>query len=93
MSEFKHESEKFGSVDLMTMLGAQSALQFLGYDPGDADGYDGPKTQAAVREFQEAQGIDVDGIIGSDTRGRLLSELDAAAVIIDDQTTESFSNT
>lgn len=92
MSEFTHQSEKFGTVDLMTMYGAQSALQCLGYDPGIADGFDGPKTQAAVKAFQEAMGIGVDGIIGSETRGKLLSEMDAAAVIINDQTTETFSN-
>ncbi len=34
MSEFKHESAKYGIIDLNTLVGVQSALQVLGFDPG-----------------------------------------------------------
>ena len=34
----------------------------------EVDGVFGDKTLAAVREFQQSQGIDVDGIVGNDTR-------------------------
>ena len=48
-----------------------AALQFLlqraGSGPGRADGLFGPLTAAAVRRAQEAAGIGVDGIAGSET--------------------------
>lgn len=60
----------------------QKVLKQLGYDLGtfgdNADGIDGnfgKVTQAAVREFQEANGLTVDGIVGPDT----LKALEAAA--------------
>ena len=45
----------------------QQALKDLGYDPGAVDGQFGSRTEAAVRAFQSAQGIDVDGIVGDVT--------------------------
>ena len=71
MSEFKHESAKYGIIDLNTLVGVQSALQVLGFDPGVADGIDGPKTKAAVKAFQESGSIAVDGIVGPTTAGWL----------------------
>ena len=48
---------------------AQEALKSLGYDLGKtgADGIFGSATQEAVKAFQEASGLKVDGIIGQDT--------------------------
>ena len=74
-----HESEKFGRIDLATTDGLQTALSFLGYDPGAVDGLDGPKTQSALKSFQEAVGIDADGLIGPNSRKALLTELESAA--------------
>ncbi|WP_394825115.1 peptidoglycan-binding protein [Pendulispora albinea] len=74
-----HESEKFGRIDLATTAGLQTALSFLGYDPGTVDGLDGPKTQAALRAFQESAGITADGLIGPNSRRELLSALETAA--------------
>jgi hypothetical protein len=45
----------------------QDRLRELGCDPGPSDGDFGPKTEAAVRAFQQKEGIDVDGIVGPDT--------------------------
>jgi peptidoglycan hydrolase-like protein with peptidoglycan-binding domain len=45
----------------------QSALQGLGYDPITIDGQFGPRTEAAVKAFQRAQGIAVDGVVGDIT--------------------------
>ena len=46
-------------------------LAFLGYDPGDCDGVDGKNTQAALRAFQQAEGLEPDGIAGQQTQARL----------------------
>lgn len=42
---------------------AQFWLQVLGHDPGPVDGTTGPRTAAAVRAFQRAQGLPVTGTI------------------------------
>ncbi len=39
----------------------QAGLQRLGYNPGPADGRMGPKTEAAIRQYQQANGMTVDG--------------------------------
>ncbi len=44
--------------------GLQTALNRLGYPCGEVDGDFGAKTEAAVRRFQAAAGIDVDGEFG-----------------------------
>lgn len=63
--------------DLRTTLGQQRALARLGYAPGDLDGFPGPRTAAAVRAFQVAAGLKVDGIIGPMTRDALARKLAA----------------
>ena len=42
----------------------QARLQRLGYDPGPLDGHFGPQTERAVRQFQRASHIAVDGVVG-----------------------------
>lgn len=74
-----HHSEKLGDIDVDTMAGVQTALSFLGYDPGTVDGIDGPNTKKAVRDFQEAEGIAADGIVGPNTRKVLLAALERVA--------------
>lgn len=55
----------------MTIKQVQQLLDYLGYDPGAVDGVDGRLTQAAVRRFQGAEGLTVDGIAGEQTQIRL----------------------
>ena len=74
-----HHSEKLGDIDVDTLAGVQTALSFLGFDPGTVDGIDGPNTKSAVRAFQEAQGIAADGIVGPNTRKVLLAALEKVA--------------
>lgn len=42
------------------------------YTSGKVDGYFGTKTLAAVRQFQQAKGLTVDGIVGKNTWSKLL---------------------
>jgi peptidoglycan hydrolase-like protein with peptidoglycan-binding domain len=43
----------------------QKRLLELGYRlPSGADGWFGPETEAAVKEFQRRNGLEVDGIVG-----------------------------
>ena len=50
---------------------AQQALQKEGLNPGPIDGYMGPRTSAAVREFQQKQQLQVTGQLDPETLGRL----------------------
>ena len=45
----------------------QIALKNAGYDPGSIDGVMGEKTEEAIKAFQKANGLEVDGRIGSKT--------------------------
>ena len=60
--------------------GAQQALRDKGFDPGPIDGRMGPRTAAAVREFQSKEGIIATGQLDAETRGRLMtSSTDSSA--------------
>ena len=75
MAMFEHNSEKFGYINIDDFDGVQKALSKLGYDPGEIDGKDGPKTQKAVRAFQAHASIKIDGKVGKETRNALTNEL------------------
>jgi len=42
----------------------QEALRLAGFYEGEIDGKIGPKTRKAIRDFQAAKGLKVDGIVG-----------------------------
>ena len=52
----------------------QQKLNELGYNCGNADGIFGKKTDAAVRNYQKANGLTVDGKVGNMTWSRLFPE-------------------
>ena len=51
--------------------GAQARLRNLGYDPGPVAGDLGARTKAALRAFQRANALKVDGKLGADTKKKL----------------------
>jgi hypothetical protein len=51
---------------------AQAALLDKGYNPGGVDGVFGPNTEAAVKAFQSANGLEADGIVGPKTWAALV---------------------
>ena len=55
----------------MTVREVQQALKQAGFDPGPIDGKMGRKTRAALRDFQQAQGLAADGRIGPHTLAKL----------------------
>jgi peptidoglycan hydrolase-like protein with peptidoglycan-binding domain len=56
-----------GTSDAATVQSIQRQLNALGCNAGNADGKLGPKTTAAVRWFQTAAKLPVDGIVGPQT--------------------------
>lgn len=55
----------------------QKGLTTLGYYKGTIDGVMGPLTMGAVKNFQRAYGLKVDGIVGNATKSTLARALDA----------------
>ncbi|PRO65607.1 S41 family peptidase [Alkalicoccus urumqiensis] len=53
----------------------QIMLNGLGYDPGRTDGYFGEQTEAAVRSFQEANGLEASGEVDEETAGALQEQV------------------
>jgi peptidoglycan hydrolase-like protein with peptidoglycan-binding domain len=53
------------------VLASQEALKQKGFDPGPADGMMGPKTRAALKEFQKAETINSTGRLDAETMARL----------------------
>lgn len=61
----------------MTIKQIQALLVYLGYDPGEVDGWDGQNTRAAVLEFQKQEGLEQDGKPGPATQKALLAAVAA----------------
>jgi N-acetylmuramoyl-L-alanine amidase len=60
---------KLGALSpVASAKGVQQRLQNLGFDCGPIDGIVGPRTRAAVRNFQAKFGLPPDGILGPQTR-------------------------
>jgi hypothetical protein len=59
---------------LAAFAAVQGGYRALGYNIAQ-DGYDGPKTRAAVSDFQRKQGLVVDGVHGPTTEKRLIASV------------------
>jgi peptidoglycan hydrolase-like protein with peptidoglycan-binding domain len=57
----------------------QQALKDKGHDPGAVDGKMGPKTQAALRDFQSKEGLKASGRLDADTMAKLGVQAKAGA--------------
>lgn len=57
----------------------QQELKNKGFDPGEVDGICGRNTIAAVKQFQRQQGLEVDGIVGSQTTTALFAGAPSAS--------------
>lgn len=68
-SPYMRDEDGYTDVSL-----CQARLDVHGFPCGKVDGIYGPKTEAAVRSFQRAMGLDTDGICGSKTWAALDEE-------------------
>jgi len=68
---------RIGMVDRQVSL-AQWALEVGGYEPGGVDGFAGDMFDAALRRFQEHQGLVVDGVAGAGTWPHLMRFVNVA---------------
>lgn len=60
-----------GAVNLPQVKELQDKLRAAGHDPGDSDGWYGQKTADAVKAYQQANGLKVDGDAGPQTLAKL----------------------
>jgi phage tail tape-measure protein len=59
------------SIGSPVVRSAQQALEARGYNPGAVDGMMGPSTENAVRDYQRAQGLTVNGTLDQPTLSSL----------------------
>jgi hypothetical protein len=63
-----------------TVQEIQTALKNAGYYPGAIDGKAGPMTKKAIEDFQQANGLQVDGKVGPKTWGLLGKYLSSGSI-------------
>ena len=74
----KSETGEAAPKDIqMSMRDVQTALKNAGFYKGTIDGKIGKNTRKAIRSFQKANDLKVDGIIGSKTKDALAKYLNA----------------
>lgn len=61
-----------------TIRSVQQSLSEQGYDAGPVDGIMGPKTREALKEFQQAQGLDASGELNEQSLAEMGLEREAA---------------
>jgi peptidoglycan hydrolase-like protein with peptidoglycan-binding domain len=71
--------ESTGTMKSEQVKAVQQALKDKGHDPGAVDGKMGPKTQAALRDFQSKEGLKASGRLDADTMAKLGVQAKAGA--------------
>ncbi len=69
----------------------QQELADVGCHPGAVDGVIGPKTDAAILEFQKADGIEADGELGPETEAALKKAVEEGRKVCGENTTTTTS--
>jgi peptidoglycan hydrolase-like protein with peptidoglycan-binding domain len=67
LHRLKAEEASSTSMSTPEMPHVQQRLNELGFDAGHVDGFWGPNTQAAIRNFQDSRGLNVTGRIDEKT--------------------------
>jgi His-Xaa-Ser repeat protein HxsA len=67
----KRKSSARSAASREQVKAVQQALKEKGYDPGAIDGALGPKTRAAIQDFQKKEGLTVTGRIDTETLAKL----------------------
>lgn len=62
-----------------TVIEIQTALKNAGFYTGQIDGKSGPVTKKAIEDFQKANGLQADGVVGIKTWALLSKNLNTAA--------------
>ena len=60
-----------GTTKHQRVMAAQQALKDKGHDPGTIDGQMGPRTRAALADYQKAEGLKETGRLDDETRTKL----------------------
>jgi peptidoglycan hydrolase-like protein with peptidoglycan-binding domain len=72
MSSKMHREGRTGDRVAMTdTRAAQEALKTQGFDPGPVDGRMGPRTRAAISDYQRRENLPVTGMLDSATMAKL----------------------
>jgi peptidoglycan hydrolase-like protein with peptidoglycan-binding domain len=66
-------------ADREQMKAVQQALKDKGHDPGAVDGEMGPKTEAALREYQQKEGLTATGTADAETMAKLTAAVSTPA--------------
>lgn len=86
VSQDKPWADQQASLDSVKQL--QESLSERGYDVGPVDGLVGPRTQAALRQFQQDEGLDASGEIDAQTLTALdIDSSEFAAFGIEEEST------
>lgn len=71
----KSSYNKTIAVSGLSAVDVQKALKNAGFNPGKVDGKLGPNTVKAIKQFQAAEGLKADGVVGRRTWEKLNAHL------------------
>ena len=71
MSDMKHDMSASNAAGQTHVRAAQEKLKDKGFDPGPIDGVWGPRTAAAVSDFQRSENLKVTSRLDAETLGKL----------------------